>query len=146
MTFKDPIYFWDPEQGKSRCEIEFNGLTFVGEAQCHDADSDMCSEKVGMYISELRAKIKFMQYQKRIDQAKLDELTQLYFSINQSKKFSPEGYEAKMLKKRIKMAKTNVENDNKLLEEYRIELRRYIETKDIFYKYIRRNREKDKNK
>ena len=40
----------------------------------------------------------------------------------------------------------DVENDNKLIEDYRLEIKRYIDTKDIFYKYVRRNREKDKNK
>ena len=74
MTFKDPIYYWNPDTGHSKCVIEFNGMRFEGEAQCHDADLDMCSEKVGAYISELRAKIKFMQFQKRIDRAKLAEL------------------------------------------------------------------------
>ena len=51
----------------------------------------------------------------------------------------------------MKMINTNLNvefynNAGKLIEDYRIEIKRYIDTKDIFYKYVRRNREKDKNK
>ena len=66
--------------------------------------------------------------------------------MNQSKQFNPNSYETKKLLNHIKSVEVDIENDNKLIEDYRIELKRYIDTKDIFYKYIRRNREKDKNK
>lgn len=74
MTFKEPLYAWDPKTGAASCIIEYDGLTFCGNAQCHEADLDMCSERVGIYIAELRAKIKFMQYLKRINKEKLAEL------------------------------------------------------------------------
>lgn len=51
-----------------------------------------------------------------------------------------------MLLRRIKLAEGNVENDKKLIADFKLELKQYIDTKDIFYRYIRRNREKDKNK
>ena len=127
-------------------EFEYDGLTFCGIAKCHPSDEDMQSEKVGMYIAELRAKIKFMQYQKRIDKAKADALKNLLFSMDRSKHFDRNSYAVKRLYKHLKAAMIDVENDRKLIEDYRIEIKRYIDTKDIFYKYVRRNREKDKNK
>ena len=142
----DPLYTWDPNTGTASCIIEYDGLTFCGIAKCHPNDEDMQSEKVGMYIAELRAKIKFMQYQKRIDRAKDDEIKNLLFSMDRSKHFDCNSYAVKRLYKHLKAAMLEVENDRKLIEDYRIEIKRYIDTKDIFYKYIRRNREKDKNK
>ena len=142
----DPLYSWDPNTGTASCIIEYDGLTFCGIAKCHPNDEDMQSEKVGMYIAELRAKIKFMQYQKRIDRAKVDALKNLLFSMDMSKHFDCNSYAVKRLYKHLKAAMLEVENDRKLIEDYRIEIKRYIDTKDIFYKYIRRNREKDKNK
>ena len=142
----DPLYSWDPNTGTASCIIEYDGLTFCGIAKCHPNDEDMQSEKVGMYIAELRAKIKFMQYQKRIDRAKDDEIKNLLFSMDRSKHFDCNSYAVKRLYKHLKAAMLEVENDRKLIEDYRIEIKRYIDTKDIFYKYIRRNREKDKNK
>ena len=142
----DPLYTWDPNTGTASCIIEYDGLTFCGIAKCHPNDEDMQSEKVGMYIAELRAKIKFMQYQKRIDRAKVDALKNLLFSMDRSKHFDRNSYAIKRLYKHLKAAIVDVENDRKLIEDYRIEIKRYIDTKDIFYKYIRRNREKDKNK
>lgn len=143
---KDPLYTFDDDTGTASCIIEYDGLPFCGVASCHEHDMDMCSPKVGTYIAELRAKIKFLQYQKRLEKAKLGALKQLYFSMNRSKDFNPKSYEARTLFRQIKRAETDIKNTNIMIEEYKIEIKRYIDTKDIFYKEVRKHRTEDKNK
>ena len=58
---KTKVAHFDRETGKSIYIYRYKQHTFVGEAQCHEDDMDMCSELVGMKLAETRA---FYQYLK----------------------------------------------------------------------------------
>ena len=53
----EPKFFFNPENGSSLCVLTTKNSTYVGTAQCRDADRDMMSEKTGCEIAYHRAVI-----------------------------------------------------------------------------------------
>lgn len=141
-----PIFEWDAELGLATCILTDGENVFYGTAQCHEDDSDMKNEKTGCEIAFRRARIDSIKYYRDERKTKLAAVNQLYYSINKSKKFNPNSYEAKMLRRQIRMYESDLAVAKEMLVHQQESLIQYIKEKDEFYKHIRANRAKaDKN-
>lgn len=136
-------YKWDPDKGIAQhiCTLT-DGSTVIGEAFCHDDDKDFMSQKTGFIIAEMRSYIKGLQrYKNNVLRNELNALKQLYYSINRSKNFNENSYEARALKRHIKMKEFDIEVVKEEIANSRETLKDFINLKDSFYKKVRSFRE-----
>ena len=139
---RKPYYDWDAETGTATCILFDKNNIFMGTATCHPDDIDFMSEKTGMIIAETRAVIKSLQHLKNnILKPELAGLNQLYYSVNYSKHFNKESYEAKMLWRQIKIKEGEIKETENIISQEREFLRDFIKDKDNFYKSVKKNRE-----
>ena len=73
---------------------------------------------------------------------KLSALNQLYYSMNQSKKFNPKSYENLMLQRQICLIKDDLAIAKHQLAVLQLQLYDYILNKDTIYEKIRECRKK----
>ena len=140
-----PIYEWDPETGVSTCIIINGDKTHIGIAKCRPEDRDMMGEKTGCTIAEMRAEIDYLKSVRDDDiKPTLQAYKTLYYSINQSKRFNPDSYEARMLMKKIAHYTADLELINDMIDNARNDLATYIDQKAKTWEKIRKNRQKDK--
>ena len=141
-----PIYRWNDEMGIATCTLidNMNNKTYIGKAVCHPDDRDFMTDKAGLTIASSRATIKALQSYKN-DELKpgLKALNQLYYSIKHSKHFNANSYEARALKRQIKMKEADIKVVNEKIKEERDFLKKYIDDKENFYQAIRKNRTKN---
>lgn len=137
---KEPKFTY--KDNYTKCEVIDNkyGRKYIGEAYCHPDDEDFQSLITGSTIAEMRAIINTMVAYKNDLRIKLEALSQLYYSMNQSKKFNKESYEAKMLFRQIKLLKQDLSAAKEQLELYKQDLNTYIRDKDNVYKYLRQKK------
>ena len=128
-----------------QCYLTYKGIIFYGEAKCHPDDYDMCSEKTGCEIALNRAYIKLLKHYRNTLKERLAALNQLYYSINKSNKFNEKSYENKMLQRQIRLIEFDLETIKELIAEEQIKLKEYINSKDAFYKTVRKNRGNGQN-
>ena len=134
-------YYWDPEYGFCECSLTIGNNTFYGQANCHDDDMDMCSERTGKLIAETRAKIAWFQHVKNNElRPQLAALKQLYYSMNRSKYFNPKSYENRMLQRQIHFIKKQLAVVNNDLVKIQQNLKKLLRDKDEFYKAVRKKR------
>ena len=140
---KEPKFTY--KDNYTKCEVidDKYGRKYIGEAYCHPNDADFQSLITGSTIAEMRALINTMVAYKNDLRIKLEALHQLYYSMNQSKKFNKESYEAKMLFRQIKLLKQDLSAAKEQIELYKQDLSTYMEDKDNVYKYLR---QKNSNK
>lgn len=140
---KQPYYDWDSENGIATCILSDGINIFLGTAQCHPDDKDFISEKTGMLIAEERAFIKSLQHYKNNEiKPELKALNQLYYSIKHSKKYNPKSYEAKMLKRQIKIKEMDLQEVKEMIYTHKGYINKFIADKDEFYERVRNNRAK----
>ena len=140
---KRPIFSWDPEEGTALCIIQDKEKTYYGIANCSPEDQDMMSEKTGCFIAEKRAYIMALQsYRDRL-RIELKALKRFYYSINTSKYFNPESFEARRLITHMEMTQKDIEDTKEVLKYEKQQLKDYLKDKENFYKKIRHNREKN---
>ena len=138
---KKPQFMWDEKTGVAVCILQGEYGTFSGEASCHPDDQDMMSEKVGCEIAYSRAMIESLLHIKNnIIKPSLGSLKQLQYSMKHSKKFNPKSYESKMLWGQIQNWEDDLATINAILATERKMLRNYIQTKELFYQSIRKQR------
>lgn len=98
----------------------------------------MCSERTGKIIATSRAEIAWLQHIKKNElRPQLQALLQLYYSMNESKRFNEKSYENHMLQRQIRFIKnqlTAINNDLAILQE---QLREFLREKDKFYQRVR---------
>ena len=140
---KEPKFTY--KDNYTKCEVidDKYGRKYTGEAYCHPDDADFQSLITGSTIAEMRALINTMVAYKNDLRIKLEALYQLYYSMNQSKKFNKESYEAKMLFRQIKLLKQDLSAAKEQIELYKQDLNTYMKDKDNVYKYLR---QKNNNK
>lgn len=138
----EPSVIWDAENNIATCTlIDDQGRKFVGTAKCHPDDLDFSNELTGGVIASHRAMIKYLRSIKRdILQPELRALKQLYYSMNQSKKFNPNSYENKMLQRQIHIKEEDLATIEEELVSLQQKLKLFIATKDATYKKLRQNR------
>ncbi len=124
----------------TKCEVIDNkyGRTFIGEAKCNPVDKDFESLITGSTIAEMRARIHALTAYRNDLKIKLEALNQLLYSMNHSKKFNRESYEAKMLFRQIRFVKEDVEMINGYIKDMKKDLKDYIDGKEKVYQILRR--------
>lgn len=137
----DPIFTWDEDAGIATCVINYKDNVYFGSAACHPDDQDMISRLTGQEIAYRRARIEYL-ISVRDNELKpgIKALKHLSGTMVHSKKFNPKSYENLSLQRELQ----NLENDltaiqEEIIEE-RVALKRYILTKDEYYKKIRQRR------
>lgn len=134
-------YDWNEKEKTATYVIEYEGNKFVGKAYCNSKDSDMASERTGLYIAELRANLKLLRFLRDIIiPNRLQSLYQFYYSINHSKQFNPKSYEAKMLHRQIKLNEKDLEEIKDTIVIIKSTLKEYIDAKDKVYNLLRKHR------
>ena len=142
----EPQFYWDPETGLSTCILSDGTNTYIGQAHCSEADQDMKSEKTGGYIAECRAQISYLTHIRDNEiKPKLAALKELYYSINQSKRFNPDLYEVHMLQKKIGDLDFELSVTKDMIATERKTLNTFMKQKADAYSKIRRIRESAKN-
>ena len=140
---KKPIFSWDPEDGSALCIIHDREKTYYGMASCHPDDIDMMSEKTGCELAYMRACLMSLKSVREEFKAELKGLKKYYYSMNTSKWFNPEGYEARRLFSHMGLLEADIAALKTLIEEQNNNIQEFIKNKGEFYKKIRRNRERD---
>ena len=130
---------WDEETGTSTCVfIDSKNNKHIGIAICHPDDKDMKSEKTGLNRAQMRAMIKYYQHIKNNElrpQLKiLQHLESLYRNCDQN------NYENKTLRKQIYLIKNDLDVINENISILKKELKNYINSKESFYKSVRKHR------
>lgn len=122
---------WNPEEGLATCIITTGeGNTFIGEARCHPEDMDVASEYIGCDLASLRAEKKQLQYYKNnVIIPGYKALKQLYYSINTSKFYNDNSYEAYMIKRQMQIkleeleaVKEEIKKINEAIKNFKINL------------------------
>jgi hypothetical protein len=118
--------------------ITYNGYRFVGEAICHPDDKDFESERVGLTIAETRANIKVLQFIRKFEiKPQLKILNHLYANMKTSTHFTPDSYEAKMLRSQIHAIEKELAIlNNDIIYEKKF-IKDYTEGKDKMYQRLR---------
>ena len=132
------------QDGKSICAIEYKGISFLGEAKCHEQDNDFKSEKTGLQIAEIRANIKLLQFRRDTEiKPQIKILKHLLHNIQSSQYHNPKVYESIMIKKQLKALNADLNEINGIIHDEKKYLKDYIDKKDDFYNKIRAKRENE---
>ena len=106
----------------------------------------MMNEATGCNIAQMRATIKMYQGWRDEYKIRLDALNEVYYCMKHSTHFNPKSYENRMLQRKIKAQQENISTLNEYINDLRKDIKSYINEKDMFYKRIRNNREREVNK
>ena len=125
----NPQYFWFEEQGHTMCIIDDGeGNLFKGTAQCHEKDEKFKSERIGEYIAESRALIEMYKYKLHNEAIPAYKaLKHLKNSMEQSYRYNPKSFEARVMKKEYFYAKEVVEMYRIALKNTKNELAKYLD-------------------
>ena len=110
MTFIDVINYWD----RTDVLVKHLGRTFVGTAKLHPDDQANQSELVGGSIAETRARIKALQYERKLLKEKYKECQNFVKACECYKNFDKDSQAAKVMYRQLNRKKRNIE---KLTEE-----------------------------
>ena len=131
-------YCYDAESGIAYCEIKAYDTIFRGTAFVHPDDMDLHSEKTGCQIAGWRAYLQLLCYERdSIIIPQLNAYKQLFYSMNRSRNYNKDSYEAKMLYRAIKRTEADLEHIRNAIKLERAELKKYIDGKDKVYQRIR---------
>lgn len=139
---------WLADTGFSTCTIRYHSGTQLdlfghGYAECHQNDQDFKSELTGAFIANSRAEIDICR-KIRDQELKpgLLALKHLQATMIKSKKYNPDSYEAKRLKKEIYNYQQEINDTNAMINEMQNNLKEYINGKEALYQ---KRREKGQN-
>ena len=125
-------------EGTASCFINYNGITFCGEAHCHMDDKDFESERTGLQIAEIRANIKVLQFRRDTEiKPQIKILTHLLKNIQSSNEHNPKAYESIMIKRQLKALNSDLEEINNIIKDEKDYLKNYINQKDHLYNKLR---------
>lgn len=136
---KEPEFSWDPEEGVAICVLEDEkGRISIGQAECHEEDSDMMSEKTGCEIAFRRARMEQIRTIRDCDiKPALAALKQLYYSMKHSSQFNPKSYENRTLQRHIRSLEFDLATIKEMLAYEYQNLRDFIQDKEKFYQKAR---------
>ena len=84
---KTKLADFNKETGETTYIYTYKQHTFVGEAQCHEDDMDMCSELVGMKLAETRAFYQYLKVKRSELEIRLQTLEGMVQNMLTSKSF-----------------------------------------------------------
>lgn len=133
---------WVSETGMASCIISDNSnnikLEGFGMAQCHPEDEQFKSESTGAYIAETRARIDILKKKRDYDfKPGLTALQHLQATMIKSKRYNPESYESKRLKKEIQNLKDEINYLNSLIFEETESLKVYLQNKNNIFETLK---------
>lgn len=133
------LFEWDDELKVATCIIKdkYNNV-FTGIATCHPDDVDMCSKYTGQEIAFLRCRIDVLKFHKERIKNELKGLKKVYNMLQNYKRFNPEHFESKYLKKEIEEYKIDLINIKELINEEKQELKNFIDNKELLYQKLRK--------
>jgi transcriptional regulator NrdR family protein len=139
---KNPDIVWNEELGVASCYLtDKYENTFVGTAVCHPDEADFKSEKIGCEIACARAEIDYLRYVKNYEIAKeIKTLKHFLSTIEQSKKYNPDLYENKMLRKAIENKELEYESVKEMINQKENSLNDYLKTKAVLHEKLRKMR------
>lgn len=141
ITDKDLTFMYN-NSGYTTCELQYDGKTFIGRANCLDQDMDFWSENVGCFIAEMKAKIKMMRYMRSKTRKELKVLVDFQKRLECCKNYNPKSFEAKRLRKEIYYYQTEIETITNAIQDTESYLKEYIEGKEKVYQKLRAKRAK----
>lgn len=123
----------DKEIRMSEVIIEHKGKEFAGFADCHPEDA--WSDYIGCKFAELRATLKALKYEYKIEKAKVDEIQKFITIVEQYKNFNKEDGTAKamyrQLNRRLKNLKAIEEDINMVKKTIKARLKALEKTNQI---------------
>lgn len=138
---KPATFTYNSATGKTTCTIKYKNINVIGEAQCHPDDNDMQSERVGCYIAEMRAAIKYLQHIKNNElRPKLEALQHLESVYTVSPHCDNDSYELKILRRHIRLTLRELATAQNEIAMVKQNLKEYINLKDNLYKKIRKDK------
>jgi hypothetical protein len=131
------------DAGHSICTAIYKNKVFTGEAHCHPEDADFESERVGLYIAEVRADINILTYIRDCElKPAYNALNHIQSSFKRSSHYNPNSYEAKHIRKQLRVIENQLTVVSNELATLKSTLTAYIKDKDAFYQRIRKGRNK----
>lgn len=121
------------EMRMSEVIVRHKGKNFAGFANCHP--NDAWSNYIGCKFAELRATLKALKYEYRIEKEKVDEIQKFIAVIEQYKNFNKEDGTAKamyrQLNRRLKNLKAIEEDINMVKKTIKARLKALEKTNQI---------------
>lgn len=134
--------FWDEETGLAKYSFDAGGRHYEGTAVCHPEDMDFKNQFTGLEIAHMRAVIAYGKDEKIRLEGKVKGLKQLEASINCSKYYDKNGYEATMLRRQIHLAEEELRYCREDLANIKEDLQTYLNNKAFLYSNLRKKRKK----
>lgn len=133
---------WNPETGVAEYTIIYKGKNITGTAKCHEDDRDMMAEYTGLHIAESRALIALARHIRSNElRPQLNILKHLYSTMEQSKTFNKKDNNVKLVRRQICMLQKQIATLGNIIDTERINLKDYIDIKEVFYHRVRKGRE-----
>ena len=126
---------WNEELGLAQCVItDFsNGviLSGYGRAICHDDDTRWKRASTGKYIAMTRAQIDILRKKRDYElKPSIMAIEHIISTMTNSKKYNPDSYEAKRVKKELKNLKNDLHMINTIIKDEQASLKTYLDAKD----------------
>ena len=126
---------WNEELGLAQCVItDFsNGviLSGYGKAMCHDDDEQWKRASTGKYIAMTRAQIDILRKKRDYElKPSIMAIEHIISTMINSKKYNPNSYEAKRIKKELQNLKDDLNMVNTIINDEQTSLQTYLKTKD----------------
>lgn len=126
---------WNDELGMAQCVVTdiSNGviLTGYGKAICHDDDIKWKSQVTGEYIALTRANIDILRKKRDYElKPSIMAIEHIISTMINSKKYNPDSYEAKRIKKELKNLKEDLSIINTIICDEQASLKTYLDTKE----------------
>lgn len=131
---KEFNFIYNPKTGMSICDLVAGPYTIRTYAYCHPDDREFGSERVGCFIAEMRATIKYLQFKRDYEiKPALKTIKHLYDNIKTSKNYNPKSYETKMIRRQIRNLEKEINTINYDINSEKQYLFEYIQNKEILY-------------
>ena len=126
---------WNEEIGMAQCVITdtSGGVTLsgYGRAICHDDDEVRKNQITGDYIAFTRAQIDILRKKRDYElKPSIVAIEHIISTMKNSKKYNPNSYEAKRIKKELQNLKLDLKYINTVIEDTQLGLKEYLTLKD----------------
>jgi len=130
---------WNEELGLAQCVVTdiSNGviLSGYGRAACHDDDIPWKRASTGKYIAMTRAQIDILKKKRDYElKPSIMAIEHIISTMTNSKKYNPDSYEAKRIKKELKNLKDDLHMINTIIKDEQASLKTYLDAKDKLHK------------
>ena len=132
---------YDKETGISTVVIEHMNTTFEGIAKLHPEDENVASEIVGGTYAEIRATIKALKYERKVEKEKCEECRRFLKACECYKDFDKESPTASTLYRQLNKRIDNVNDITQEINELILLLRGSIIKRDCILKALNKSKE-----